>query len=63
MRAGAGGAWGAVLVGLDDTAVAGNEGGVARDVERSVANLGALARHSMQQTARQIIVIMARPGR
>ncbi len=44
---------------LDDTAVTGNEGIVAHDVEQSIANLCALASHSMQQTDRQIIEIMA----
>ncbi len=39
---------------LDDTAVTGNEGIVAHDVEQSIANLCALASHSMQQTDRQI---------
>ena len=48
---------------LDDTAVAGNEGIVAQDVEQSIANLCALASHSMQQTDRQIIEIMASTAR
>lgn len=51
--------WKAVLMALDDTAVTGNEGIVAHDVEQSIANLCALASHSMQQTDRQIIEIMA----
>ncbi len=42
-------AWKAVLMALDDTAVTGNEGIVAHDVEQSIANLCALASHSMQQ--------------
>lgn len=53
-------AWKAVLMALDDTAVTGNEGIVAHDVEQSIANLCALACQSMQQTDRQIIDIMAR---
>jgi L-cysteine desulfidase len=52
-------AWKAVLMALDDTAVTGNEGIVAHDVEQSIANLCALARQAMQQTDRQIIEIMA----
>ncbi len=51
-------AWKAVLMALDDTTVTGNEGIVAHDVEQSIANLCALANHSMQQTDRQIIEIM-----
>ena len=39
-------AWKAVLMALDDTAVTGNEGIVAHDVEQSIANLCALASHS-----------------
>lgn len=53
----------AVLMALDDTAVTGNEGIVAHDVEQSIANLCALASHSMQQTDRQIIEIMASKAR
>lgn len=53
-------AWKAVLMALDDTAVTGNEGIVAHNVEQSIANLCALAWHSMQQTDKQIIEIMAR---
>lgn len=53
-------AWKAVLMALDDTAVTGNEGIVAHNVEQSIANLCALACHSMQQTDKQIIDIMAR---
>ncbi|WES68265.1 serine dehydratase subunit alpha family protein [Superficieibacter sp. HKU1] len=52
-------AWKAVLMALDNTAVTGNEGIVAHDVEQSIANLCALACQSMQQTDRQIIEIMA----
>ncbi|EWG69371.1 hypothetical protein P346_02120 [Enterobacter sp. DC1] len=44
---------------LDDSAVTGNEGIVAHDVEQSIANLCALACSSMQETDRQIIEIMA----
>lgn len=53
-------AWKAVLMALDDTAVTGDEGIVAHNVEQSIANLCALACHSMQQTDKQIIEIMAR---
>lgn len=53
-------AWKAVLMALDDTAVTGNEGIVAHNVEESISNLCALACHSMQQTDKQIIEIMAR---
>lgn len=53
-------AWKAVLMALDDTAVTGNEGIVEHNVEQSIANLCALACHSMQQTDKQIIEIMAR---
>lgn len=52
-------AWKAVLMALDDTAVTGNEGIVAHDVEHSISNLCALACRSMQETDRQIIEIMA----
>lgn len=52
-------AWKAVLMALDNTAVTGNEGIVAHDVEQSITNLCALACQSMQQTDRQIIEIMA----
>ncbi len=52
-------AWKAVLMALDSTAVSGNDGIVAHDVEHSIANLCALACQSMQQTDRQIIEIMA----
>ncbi|QIU90537.1 serine dehydratase subunit alpha family protein [Yokenella regensburgei] len=55
-------AWKAVLMALDNTAVTGNEGIVADDVEQSIANLCALACRSMQQTDRQIIEIMASKG-
>ena len=44
---------------LDETAVTGNEGIVAHDVEQSISNLCALACQSMQQTDRQVIQIMA----
>ena len=44
---------------LDDTAVTGNEGIVAHNVEQSISNLCALACHAMQQTDRQVIEIMA----
>jgi L-cysteine desulfidase len=53
-------AWKAVMMALDDSAVTGNEGIVAHDVEQSIANLCALACRSMQATDRQIIEIMAR---
>lgn len=56
-------AWKAVLMALDNTAVTGNEGIVAHDVEDSVANLCALACQSMQQTDRQIIDIMSHKAR
>ena len=49
----------AVMMALDDTAVTGNEGIVAHDVEQSISNLCALACRSMQATDRQIIEIMA----
>lgn len=52
-------AWKSVLLALDDSAVTGNEGIVANDVEDSIANLCALARNAMQATDRQIIEIMA----
>ncbi|MDM2971426.1 serine dehydratase subunit alpha family protein [Citrobacter sp. CK198] len=52
-------AWKAVLMALDDTAVTGNEGIVAHNVEQSISNLCALACHAMQQTDRQVIEIMA----
>lgn len=51
--------WKAVMMALDDSAVTGNEGIVAHDVEQSIANLCALACRSMQATDRQIIEIMA----
>ncbi len=54
-----GSAWKAVLMALDDSAVTGNEGIVAQDVEQSIANLCSLACRSMQATDRQIIEIMA----
>ena len=60
---GASAAWKGVLWALDDAAVTGNEGIVAHDVEQSIANLCALASHSMQQTDRQIIEIMASKAR
>ncbi|MBV8041818.1 serine dehydratase subunit alpha family protein [Pluralibacter sp.] len=53
-------AWKAVLMALDNTAVTGDEGIVAHDVEDSVSNLCALACNAMQQTDRQIIDIMAK---
>ncbi|KOQ98571.1 serine dehydratase subunit alpha family protein [Pluralibacter gergoviae] len=53
-------AWKSVLLALDDSAVTGDEGIVAHDVEQSIANLCALARQSMQETDRQIIAIMSR---
>ena len=56
-------AWKAVLMALDNTAVTGNEGIVAHDVEQSIANLCALASHAMQHTDRQIIEIMAHKAR
>ena len=49
----------AVLMALDDTAVTGNEGIVAHNVEQSIANLCALACRTMQETDKQIIEIMA----
>lgn len=52
-------AWKAVLMALDNTAVSGNDGIVADDVEHSISNLCALACRSMQETDRQIIEIMA----
>ncbi len=52
-------AWKAVLMALDDTAVTGNEGIVAHNVEQSISNLCALACRSMQETDKQIIEIMA----
>ncbi|TKU01956.1 serine dehydratase subunit alpha family protein [Citrobacter sp. wls830] len=52
-------AWKAVLMALDDTAVTGNEGIVAHNVEQSITNLCALACRSMQETDKQIIEIMA----
>ena len=52
-------AWKAVMMSLDDSAVTGNEGIVAHDVEQSISNLCALACRSMQATDRQIIEIMA----
>ncbi|MDV0595303.1 MULTISPECIES: serine dehydratase subunit alpha family protein [unclassified Enterobacter] len=52
--------WKAVMMALDDSAVTGNEGIVAHDVEQSIANLCALACRSMQATDQQIIEIMAR---
>jgi len=52
-------AWKAVMMALDDSAVTGNEGIVAHDVEQSIANLCSLACRSMQETDRQIIAIMA----
>ncbi|WP_449556528.1 L-cysteine desulfidase family protein [Huaxiibacter chinensis] len=52
-------AWKAVMMALENTAVTGNEGIVAHDVEHSIANLCALACRSMQATDRQIIEIMA----
>lgn len=54
-----GSAWKAVMMALDDSAVTGNEGIVADDVEHSIANLCSLACQSMQATDRQIIEIMA----
>ncbi|SFT66455.1 L-cysteine desulfidase [Kosakonia arachidis] len=53
-------AWKAVLMALDNTSVTGDEGIVAHNVEHSIANLCALACHSMQQTDKQIIGIMTR---
>ncbi|WP_205438836.1 serine dehydratase subunit alpha family protein [Edwardsiella tarda] len=50
----------AVLMALDDSAVSGNEGIVAHDVDQSIANLCALASGAMRQTDTQIIEIMAR---
>ncbi|ELW1646210.1 serine dehydratase subunit alpha family protein [Enterobacter oligotrophicus] len=54
-----GSAWKAVMMALDDSAVTGNEGIVAHDLEQSISNLCALACRSMQETDRQIIEIMA----
>ncbi|MDD9246418.1 serine dehydratase subunit alpha family protein [Enterobacter soli] len=54
-----GSAWKAVMMALDDSAVTGNEGIVAHDVEQSIANLCSLACRSMQATDQQIIEIMA----
>ncbi|MBO4147043.1 serine dehydratase subunit alpha family protein [Enterobacter ludwigii] len=51
--------WKAVMMALDDSAVTGNEGIVAHDVEQSIVNLCALACRSMQATDQQIIEIMA----
>ena len=56
-------AWKAVLMALDDTAVTGNEGIVAHNVEQSIASLCALACQSMQHTDQQIIEIMADKAR
>ncbi len=47
-------AWKAVLMALEDTAVTGNEGIVAHNVEHSISNLGSLACRSSQQTDKQI---------
>lgn len=52
-------AWKAVLLALDGSAVSGNDGIVECDVEHSIANLCALARHAMQHTDQQIIEIMS----
>lgn len=49
----------AIAAALDNSAVTGNEGIVANDVEQSIANLCALPRGAMQATDRQIIEIMA----
>ncbi|QPR29057.1 serine dehydratase subunit alpha family protein [Edwardsiella hoshinae] len=49
----------AVLMALDNSAVSGNEGIVAHDVDQSIANLCALASGAMRQTDTQIIEIMA----
>lgn len=54
-----GSAWKAVMMALDDSAVTGDEGIVAHDVEQSIANLCSLACRSMQATDQQIIEIMA----
>ncbi len=56
-------AYKAVLMALDNSAVTGNEGIVAHDVDQSIANLCALACGSMQQTDIQIIEIMASKAR
>lgn len=56
-------AYKAVLMALDNSAVTGNEGIVAHDVDQSIANLCALACGSMQQTDVQIIEIMASKAR
>ncbi|MEE3664317.1 serine dehydratase subunit alpha family protein [Brenneria sp. g21c3] len=56
-------AYKAVLMALDDSAVTGNEGIVAHDVDQSIANLCALACGSMRQTDTQIIEIMASKAR
>ena len=53
-------AYKAVLMALDNSCVTGNEGIVTDDVDSSIANLCALACHSMQQTDTQIIEIMAK---
>jgi len=52
-------AWKAVMMALDNSAVTGNEGIVAHDVEQSITNLCTLACQSMQATDRQVIEIMA----
>ncbi|MGX9310104.1 serine dehydratase subunit alpha family protein [Pantoea ananatis] len=51
-------AWKAVLMAMEETAVTGNEGLVAHDVEHSIANLAALACGAMQHTDRQLIEII-----
>lgn len=56
-------AYKAVLMALDNSAVTGNEGIVAHDVDQSIGNLCALACGSMQQTDTQIIEIMASKAR
>lgn len=53
-------AYKAVLMALDGCCVTGNEGIVESDVDKSIANLGALACGSMCQTDTQIIEIMTR---
>ncbi len=56
-------AWKAVLMALDDTAVTGNEGLWRMMLSSRLPTWCALASHSMQQTDRQIIEIMASKAR
>ena len=48
----------AVLLALENKRVEGTDGIVCHDVDQSIASLGALASHSMQETDKQIIDIM-----